>query len=210
MKGIEKVLSISSPALALNPPFLAGNSKRIDEIRHLLACRNGFFAFESALHVFPSVERPVIRYRDLAAWNEYSLWKFKYGETTGSLLCFAEDVFGRQYCVESGKDLIAVFDPETAEIEPVAEDMEGFLDLIYREYELYTGHDLAHSWQAKHGSLDPTHRLVPIIPFCLGGEFHIENLQSLRAEIGMQLRADIYNQIKDLPEGTTVELKVVP
>jgi len=54
----ERLLEISSTALSTGIPHalprLAGAEPLLDELYDLLLRRNGFLAFESALHVYPS------------------------------------------------------------------------------------------------------------------------------------------------------------
>jgi hypothetical protein len=42
----------------------------------------------------------------------------------------------------------------------------------------------------------------------MGGEFAVSNMHVLRSAQGMRLRGSIANQIKDLPDGATVEIRV--
>lgn len=51
-------------------------------------------------------------------------------------------------------------------------------------------------------------RLLPKQLFVLGGSFDVDNLYALDAVKGMQLRAEIARQIRDLPDGTSVTLRL--
>ncbi len=72
-----------------------------------------------------------------------------------------------------------------------------------------TGHPLAHGWQQRHGPLPPGVRLVPNVPFVLGGDHVVENLHPLPAVQGMQLRTELAVRLRDLPDGTRVRYRVV-
>ena len=52
-------------------------------------------------------------------------------------------------------------------------------------------------------------RLLPKIPFALGGEYVVENLYAGRAVDGMRVRAHLATQLVDLPDGAQIEYKVV-
>ena len=51
-------------------------------------------------------------------------------------------------------------------------------------------------------------RLLPKVPFILGGQFSIENFYVLNDAEGMQFRASIANQLHDCPDGTKVVLNI--
>src|SRR5690242_19113144 len=102
--NLTELLSIASPPLGpplTEPPaMLAGLGKRGNELANLLTSRNGFVAFESALHVFPV--GPVDEGYDLQQWNSPDLWRSAYGNLAEDALFFAEDIFGEQFCIREG------------------------------------------------------------------------------------------------------------
>jgi hypothetical protein len=94
---VEKLLSISGEALsAEEPASLRGDGGDGRLIADLLWRRNGFYAFESALHVFGAGGGQV-QGRSLEEWNDVGLWKDAYGGLMTDGLFFAEDVFGGQF-----------------------------------------------------------------------------------------------------------------
>jgi hypothetical protein len=171
----------------------------------MLSLKNGFYAFEGALHVYSDGGAP--GEPGLVEWNADDLWKCEYQGMAKGLLCFAEDVFGMQFCLKDGG--VSRFDPETGHVEAVASDPEHWAEMILGDHELWTGFRLAHDWQVKHGPLPIGSRLVPITPFVLGGEFTSKNLHALEAVKGMRYRASIAVQIRDLPDGASVNLRVI-
>ncbi len=123
--SLDKLLSMSSPSLNDAPPTpservrgLAG-SLAGDLIR-MLRARNGFYAFEGALHVFPSHSSQ--RGIGLEEWNDHALWRTAYHDMPDDRLFFAEDLFGGQFCVTDGE--VHTFDPETGYLEYLADDIE--------------------------------------------------------------------------------------
>jgi hypothetical protein len=175
------------------------------ELLRLLGLKNGFFAFESALHVFPA-GRATAGY-DLADWNDEGAWRQHYGSLAQGLLFFAEDVFGVQFALNGGQ--VCRFDPETARAMVVSGTVEEWAQHVLANIEVETGYPLAHSWQTVHGSLRPTERLVPKTPFALGGEFTLDNLRAVDAVHGMRFRGDIARQLHSLPPGAQVQFRVV-
>jgi len=174
-------------------------------IRQLLSKKNGFYAFESALLVRPLTfsGAPL----GLLEWNDLGYWKQFYTIDLSEDIFFAEDVFGEQFSLRP--DGIFKFNPETAISEFFSDDIRGWAGKIMEDYSLHTGYQLAHLWQLKYGQLAAGYRLVPKMPFVLGGEYQIENL-TLRSDLqGIEFRSQIANQIVDLPDGAQVEFKLI-
>jgi hypothetical protein len=175
------------------------------ELGPLLTLKNGFYAFESALHVLPF--RPTSGERGLEEWNSFHGWRADYQGLANDGVFFAEDVFGVQFCLVKGA--VATFDPETGEKVTIAPNLVDWARRVLGDYEELTGYPLAHEWQIRNGPLPRGQRLVPKTPFVLGGEFTTENVFLLDAERAMHARAAIAMQIRDLPDGTDIVLKVV-
>lgn len=208
--NIGKLLSSASPSLHDGAPDLSEQLCSLagplaDDLLSMLFERNGFYALESALHVFPS--RSVGQSIGLDEWNDNALWRADYQGMADGCLFFAEDIFGGQFCIKDGK--IYAFDPETGALEYLADDIAGWAAAIVSDYEMLTGYPLAHEWQARHGPITANKRLLPKVPFVAGGEFQLDNLYLADAVEGMKSRADIANQIKDLPDGAPIKFDVV-
>ncbi len=200
---IDKLLKIAGPAFATRPATAALPSN--ESLRALLLQRNGFFAFESALRVF-STDTSSLSY-GLDEWNSSNLWRRSYGELTAGLLFFAEDVFGGQFCLKNEE--VYSFNPETADLTPVAEDLEAWAHAILDDYDFLTGYSLAHKWQAKHGALKSKVRLIPKVPFVCGGEYDISNLVAIDAARAMRSRGNLAAQIRTLPDGSQITFNLV-
>ncbi|MDH0053185.1 hypothetical protein ACVWWU_002693 [Pantoea sp. PA1] len=203
----EKLLSICSGKISdsyadINLSFSDVVSV-FNELHELLKIKNGFYGFESALHVYPS--KSIGSEIGLIEWNKKNLWIDSYENLALDSVFFAEDLFGGQFCLK--KDGIYSFDPETALSEKISDDLEGWCDAIIRDYDFMTGYTLSHAWQQKNGRLLPGHRLVPKKPFILGGEFDINNLYMEKSDYAMRMRASIALQLKNLKDGESVELK---
>lgn len=200
---LERVVSVAGPPLG---PAVSGAVGVPAELGELLTLSNGFFAFESALHVLPSAPVPEGT-MSVQLWNDTDLWRVGYGSLAHGLFFFAEDVFGAQFAL--GESGVVTFDPETGNVADMASTLEGWADRLLQDYEMLTGFPLAHAWQQRHGQLAATKRLLPKRPFVLGGEFTLENLYALDAVEGMRLRAELAAQIRTLPEGAPVKFKIV-
>lgn len=175
------------------------------ELATLLSWRNGFYAYESALLVRGSGNAPPPR--DIAAWNARDAWCAQYDDfNLGPMLFFAEDVFGNQFAIASGR--VVCFDPETGNSEEVAQTLEDWARIVLGDNAYYTGYPVAHDWQIQNGPLRPGTRLIPKIPFVCGGEFAVSNLAPIEEREGMEFRASLARQIKDLPDGATINFKI--
>ena len=210
LSGIKKLISISSESICQNcnprPSEISGFSgRRLDELNDLLRMKNGFYAFESALHVFPTECYP--QAIDIEFWNYSNNWKDKYDALLNQILFFAEDVFGEQFGISG--DQIIRFIPETGETVPFSGSLEEWAAKILDDFAFETGYDLATKWQKLNGLIPFGTRLLPVRPFFLGGKFEIDNLYAVEAFEGMKFRADIWRQTKDLPDGSEIELRIV-
>jgi hypothetical protein len=205
-KNLTKLLGIAGeplgPKPGKRPALLTG--KRGDELWALLQTRNGFYAFESALHVFPSGGAGA---QTLEHWNAPELWRGHYQDLAEGCVFFAEDVFGGQFVLK--EDAIHSFDPETGATEEVGGSLDAWAHALLDDFEILTGQPLAHAWQAEHRALPKGKRLLPRTPFVTGGEFALANLYAADAVKGMQFRGDLALQIRDLPDGAQIEFKIV-
>lgn len=207
--SIQKLIEISSSPIRDSSANQEDLRRSFGEhnaamLMSMLSKKNGFYAFESALHIFP--DRATMSEYGLIEWNAPELWRAEYGHIAESCVFFAEDIFGAQFCLVN--DNIYAFEPETGEVELIAPTIEDWAKDLLQDYELRTGYPLAHAWQERHGAIPPKHRLLPITPFFMGGEFDLNNLQLMEAALGMKFRASITKQIRDLPDGTNVKLRV--
>lgn len=209
--SVDKLLSLASSPLGLqidspNDPGSHGPRRR--ELGEMLVRKNGFYCFEGALHVFPSGTSTYPSERSLEAWNAEDLWRNEYEGLTAGLIFFAEDTFGVQFTI-SGDDIVT-FDPESGQISRLAGTLEEWAGQLLEEYNQLTGFPVAHAWQLAHGPIPSGKRLLPKVPFILGGEYAEANLFAVDAVEGMRYRGDLWRQIRDLPDGAQVRLKALP
>src|SRR5438105_744252 len=132
MTRVEKLLSIGSEPLSrqkviINLLDFSRHGEIGDELRTLLDQKNGFYAFESALHVFPAA--PFEKEMTLGRWNSFGLWRHEYGDLVDdSLLFFGEDAFGDQFCLSSQQ--VCSFDAETGEMKVIGQSLEEWAKRI--------------------------------------------------------------------------------
>jgi hypothetical protein len=204
-KSMDKLISISSGPIAPEPALFSttmfqslGDLGR--ELADLLTGKNGFYAFKSALHVFPACRQEGII--DLEKWNDPKLWIEHYDEMALGAVFFAEGIFGDQFGVRCNE--IVRFEAETGLMEPIASTIEEWASLVLKDYNYQTGYPLAHNWQKIHGPLPRGQRLVATTPFVLGGDFDVHNLFALDAVKAMRYHAEIALRIRNVPNGTKI------
>lgn len=209
-ENLKKLLSIASDSFSQEQARLAPEISRMAgtlarELEELLLEKNGFFAFEGALRVFPTCKtRQSIGLED---WNSAHLWLEYYSDLVDGCLFFAEDIFGGQFVLKN--DSVHTFDPETANLEIMASSLEEWAEQLLTDYNYLTGYPLAHEWQANYGSLSFDSRLMPKVPFVCGGKFELENLAEINSVSSMRSRGNLAQQIFDLPDGAQIEFKII-
>jgi len=210
MKSLDKLLSISSGPFGsetalVNLPALDAFRELGGQLKALLRCRNGFYAFESALHIFSAMSPG--NEIDLNSWNSDGLWRFEYDDLAEGALFFAEDAFGNQFALQHSQ--ICFFDAETGAFTKFSHDLEAWANRILEEYKVSTGYPLLHAWQQKNGGPAVGSRLMPKIPFVLGGSYTLENVYALTSVSAMKTRGNLARQLKGLPDGARVQFQVI-
>jgi hypothetical protein len=209
--AIAKLLDVASSALSPGPALVAVKNTGCDrqiitDWCRLLAARNGFYSFESALHIFPSRSNP--EHFGLDEWNSADLWREEYaGLIDGDILFVAEDVFGNQFGLI--EDFVCRFDAETAALTIFSRSVAEWSERMLTEFNLHTGYPVAHEWQSRCGRIAAGRRLVPKAPFALGGNPLVENLYECEAVTGMRMRGHRARQLADAPNGAAIKYSVV-
>lgn len=210
MTRIEKLVSLGSEPLggALGSmPASFENYALGRELFQMLAFKNGFYAFEQALHVFP-LGSDITGTMTLEEWNSSTLWRSAYDDLTEGLLFFAEDIFGDQFCVSTREPGVFRFDAERGETAAVAVSIDEWSGQILSNYRVETGWPLAHEWQQENGPLKLGTRLQPKIPFVYGGTYALDNLWAGDSTEGMLFKAEVALKVRDLPTGTQIHLQI--
>ncbi len=203
--SMQELLAIASEPLSEAVPEIPvwTDAPRRLELEQMLSIKNGFFAFESALHVLPAA--PVPGQPHLADWNRPGGWRSLYGPAADGLLFFAQDAFASQFALSKGG--VARFNPESGEVEPVAPSLEEWARKVLDEFPFETGWTVAKEWQEEHGPLPAGHRLLPRRPFALGGDYLADNMVAVPADRAMQMLGRLYSQIRSVPDGSAATVR---
>lgn len=166
-----------------------------DELNKILKRKNGFYAFEAALHFFSSDE--IMQISNLMK----EVYRYK---NTENCIFFAEDIFGNLFCYNNYRNKIFLLDLENGSIEECGSSFKEWSKNILEDYNYLTGYSIAHDWQKRNGSLREKERLFPKTPFVLGGEYSVSNLDKIEQLEGIKNKFNLYNQIKDIKDGEKV------
>ncbi|MEV6736403.1 hypothetical protein AB0N14_05400 [Streptomyces sp. NPDC051104] len=199
---MDRLLDIASPALSGDEPRaedMSGLGPIGSDLLQMLSERNGFYAFESALHVFASAERMRSGY-SIGSWNDRNRWLDAYGALQPNLVFFAEDVFGGQFGTDGTR--IYSFNPETAKLTELASSLPDWTERVLDDYAYLTGYPVAHEWQSRHGAIPVGHRLTPRIPFVFGGNYDADNMVLTESAAAMRYWGGIANAIARVSDGT--------
>lgn len=209
---LSDLLNISNPSLGSKEvnlvklkAYLFSFGIEDESYIELIRLRNGFLAFESALTVYPYDNKEDM---NLEEWNELRVWKENYSFINKPFICFAQDIFGFQFCLtEEG---IEIFDPETGEFEYLTDNIESWVNLLLKDYECLTGFTIAHEWQRMYGKIgSSTTRLSAKIPFILGGKYELSNLYMDDVYRITDFRSNLARQIYGLEDGQAINIKIL-
>lgn len=163
---------------------------------------DGYY-FNKSLHIYGASSK--YKFHDINYRTKFIKDLYNKIIDNDSLVCFAEDALGNQFVFYSkGIGLLFI---ESGELEYLAENFAKWLEVLNGELDYYTGESLFVEWGNSNGNIDYNMRLTPKMPFVLGGEFGIDNLYNADFEKVMNFNADLANQIYDLPDGASLDIK---
>ena len=118
---------------------------------------------------------------------------------------FAEDVFGYQFLFN--KDGVGRLDIETGEIRHLCNSFADWISLVLEDPDFYSGMSVAKEWEISRPDEPVTgkHHLCPVTLFVCGGKYQIDNLFRIESVSHLKVKAQIAEQIRDLPDGTPIE-----
>lgn len=189
-------------------PF-SGTLAYLDPVRHedlvaFLRLHNGVIAFNGGLRCFGLTSGPL---PDIASWNDIAGWRGSYRMLADGLEFFAEDALGNQFAYEGER--VVRFLAETGERELMGDSFAGWIGRFLEDPEAQLSLWLLRDWTSKGGVLDPGDHLCPKIPFVAGGSCDASDLYTLDRNKSMSFKGDFAWQIRNVPEGGKVRLKVV-
>ena len=114
-----------------------------------------------------------------------------------------------QFAIVDGEQVVR-FDPETARDEVLGESLEDWAAWLLADPDVHGAASFAYAYQQAHGALAPDTRLVPrtfFVAVAVGG-FEFENFLAYDAVTAMRIRGPIAQQVHDLPDGASVNIRL--
>src|SRR5690348_3725097 len=170
------------------PPELAG----------ILTEINGFILHDGALHVRGASLAP--EWHSLRApWREPEPFSALYPTVQPADIPFAQDQVGDQFLLRHGH--VLRLSAETGDVEPVANSVDDFLTRVSEDIEGFLNVGLCHT-------MKPGQLLLAYPPFLFRESGAATSLRSSPASEVIRFHGDLARQIRDLPDGSQVQVKL--
>lgn len=144
-------------------------------------------------------------FKDSLKWTDLLTHYFE--KYDGEVICFAHDWMGRQFCVPTkSNECIIVFDPATLEDLFLGENLINFHNNILTDKIGFLAVDLFDNAlkQLRITGIDNHKCLGFKIPLFLGGKEEVWNYEVSDLEVYWDLEFQLYNQVKNIPDGTLI------
>jgi hypothetical protein len=130
-------------------------------------------------------------------------WAIGYQGIAPDIAPFASDSFGVLYGLDS-QNQVAIFWPETGEIEQLQTNKEDFLGLILEDPNSTINLDVYLQGIVKLGLLTRSQHFALKIELAVGGKFSVDNLIKMDAKEHMRALGKLARQFKGIPLGTKI------
>jgi hypothetical protein len=168
------------------------------ELFRILSQVNGFILHEGALHVRGASSDP--EWHSLrVAWQGPKSFAALYPDVRKTDIPFAQDMVGDQFLLRDGA--VVRLAAETGEIEPMCDSLQKFFDGVRNDIETFLNAGLTHK-------LKPGELLYAFPPFCFNNEGEKISLSPISAWGLISAHADLARQIRDVPDGEKIKIKV--
>ena len=168
------------------------------DLQVLLKKHNGFILSHGAFHVRGACKDP--SWHSLrSAWNGVHSFSSLYSAVQSTDIPFAQDQVGDQYLIRNRK--IIRLDAETGDIFKFSSSLDEFFNGIDLNIEDYLNVNLLKK-------LEPGQLLHAYPPFCVGEANKGVSLKPCSAESVILFLAEFAKQIKDIPDGGKIIIKL--
>ncbi|MBO6102756.1 MAG: hypothetical protein J6P03_05830 [Opitutales bacterium] len=139
-------------------------------------------------------------------WNNPKLWKNKFpSEDIKDIYFFADNILSYQYGVLN--EDIVMLNPEDSSIEKVASSIDEWFSIITSDSVTYLYCDILEEWENKNGRVLLGERLIPSLPFILGGDYSLDNFVKCTEVEAMDYYSQFAKKLHNLQDGSRVSLK---
>lgn len=172
----------------------------------LLQQLNGFIQFHGGLHVRGACLAPAWHsLRD--AWLGENAFHRLYPEVEPADIPFAQDCLGDQFLLREQQVWRLL--GETGELEALAVSFREFLEQAQADPVEYLSLAPLLKFQEDGGTLEAGQQLSAYPPFCMDQSAQGVHLAAVPAEERRRFLANLAAQIRDVPDGGSIEFKVV-
>jgi len=146
----------------------------------------------------------------LVAWNRRDGWASDWPSAVPGI-AFATDWMGRLFLlarkleIRSGEPHTIILAPQTGECDVLDYSFAELLEAFAGDWRSLLEADRFDAWKASGGAIpSPGQCVVPKTPLFLGGSDAIEDLELMPLVVTVSLTGQLWEQVKDLPEGSSV------
>jgi hypothetical protein len=167
---------------------------------------NGLTAFEGGLRIFGTTPGALPALQD---WNIQDGWRSEYRELIKkNLVFFAEDAFGNQFAFDDER--VVYFDVENGRATPFANSFSHWLAIILEDPLDTLQLVFYKNWLNlnKGERLEPSEHLCPTYPFVVKADPPLHELYRVNSSQDMRYKGHFAYQIKDVPDGARMKIKV--
>jgi hypothetical protein len=175
------------------------------DLAGLLRQINGFIQFQGGLHVRGACREPGWHsLRD--AWDGADAFWRLYPQIRQTDVPFAEDCMGDQFFVRDG--LILKLAAETGEIRCMELSLQLFFEALASDPVDFLSLYPLLQHQREGGTLEPGQLLSAYPPFCTRESAQGVSLAAVRSAERRRFLADMAAQLREVPDGYTIEFRV--
>lgn len=172
--------------------------------KSLLSSHNGLTAFDGGLRIFGTASGGMPTLQD---WNWQEGWRLAYKELVKeNLIFFAEDAFGNQFAFDDGG--VVYFNAETGQTTPFASSFSEWLAIVLDDPVDTLQLMLYKTWRSKGERLQPWEHLCPTYPFVVKATPPLHELYRVSSVEDMRYKGNFAYQIKDVPDGGQIKIRV--
>jgi hypothetical protein len=176
------------------------------QLAAVLVLDNGFVAARGGFHMRGACREPL--WHSLrAAWTGPESVRSRYPDVRETDIPFAEDALGDQFLLRDGN--VYRLAAETGEIESVEATLEEFLARVANDAFEYLNLQPLLNFEQRGGRLAPGELLNVYPPYCVKSEKE-RSYCAISADQHLRFLARLAAEIRHLPDGAAVDIKITP
>lgn len=102
-----------------------------------------------------------------------------------------------------------MLNPEDSSLEIIASSLDEWFSIIKSDKVTYLYSDILEEWESRNGKILLGEKLIPSIPFIIGGDYELDNFIKCTELEAMRYYSQYAKTLYKLPDGNVVKLKIV-